>query len=151
MQRVPKPSTAPANGRPPRLHFTCLLPENFPLWERMALLVQRDLAADRRRYAARDRCRIDEVQPSDLATGDFDAVLLELIVGNSASRPFSFWHSSSKQNVWGYQNPTVDDAFDGIRRAANDAEYRDAFRQFQQQNARRSPGIFLALGETTRA
>ena len=29
---------------PPDSRFTCLIPENFALWERMALIVQRDLA-----------------------------------------------------------------------------------------------------------
>ena len=31
-------------GQPSNLKFTCLIPENFQLWERLALMVQRDLA-----------------------------------------------------------------------------------------------------------
>ncbi len=41
---IARPCGAPANDRAAKLHFTCLVPENFALWERMALLVQRDLA-----------------------------------------------------------------------------------------------------------
>jgi peptide/nickel transport system substrate-binding protein len=132
-----------------KLHFRCLFPENLPLWERLALLVQRDLAA----------IGVDmqlesvpiEVFRERLAAGDFDTVLLEQIVGNSASRPFGFWHSTSKQNAWGFQSPAVDRALDALRHASNDAEYREAFRQFQQQTLDDPPEIVLALGETTRA
>ena len=28
----------------PNIRFVCLIPENFQLWERLALMVQRDLA-----------------------------------------------------------------------------------------------------------
>ena len=40
---------------PARFHFTCLVPQNFALWERMALIAQRDLAANRRRHAVGER------------------------------------------------------------------------------------------------
>ena len=137
-------------GRPPaKLHFTCLFPENLPLWERLALLVQRDLA----------RIGVDmqlESLPirefsARLGSGNFDTVLLEQIVGNSASRPFSFWHSASRLNAWGFQSPAIDRALDDLRLATNDAEYREAFRQFQQQTLDDPPEIVLALGEISRA
>lgn len=137
-------------GRPPaRLHFSCLFPENVPLWEHIALLVQRDLA----------EIGVDmqlESVPSEkfgqrLMKGDFDTVLLEHVVGNSASRPFSFWHSTSRRNVWGFQSPAIDRALDDLRHASTDGEYRDAFRAFQQQTLDDPPEIVLALGETARA
>jgi peptide/nickel transport system substrate-binding protein len=132
-----------------KLHFTCLFPENVPLWERIALLVQRDLA----------EIGVDmqlESVPSKqfgerLAKGDFDTVLLGHVVGNSASRPFSFWHSTSSQNIWGVQSPAIDRALDDLRHASNDTEYREAFRQFQQQTLDDPLEIALALGETARA
>jgi peptide/nickel transport system substrate-binding protein len=138
------------DGRPPaRLHFTCLFPENLPLWEHIALLVQRDLAqigVDMQLESVPIRSFSQR-----LGTGDFDAVLLEHIVGNSASRPFSFWHSASRWNAWGFESPAIDRALDDLRHAANDTEYREAFRQFQQQTIDDPPEIVLALGETSRA
>jgi peptide/nickel transport system substrate-binding protein len=137
-------------GRAPaRIHFTCLFPENLPLWERIALVVQRDLSD----------IGIDmELQSVPIAqfnqrlvAGDFDTVLLEIVVGNSASRPYTFWHGASKQNVWGYSSPTVDSALDTLRRASDEQEYRQAFRQFQLATGDDPPAVFLALSETTRA
>lgn len=138
------------SGRPPaKLHFSCLFPENLPLWERMALLVQRDLAeigVDMQLEAVPIRTFSDR-----LSRGDFDTVLLEHIVGNNASRPFSFWHSTGKQNAWGFQSPAVDRALDNLRHASNDAEYREAFNQFQHESLEDPPAIFLALPELARA
>jgi peptide/nickel transport system substrate-binding protein len=138
------------DGRPPaKLHFACLFPENLPLWEHIALLVQRDLAEigiDMQLESVPIQKFVER-----LGTGDFDTVLLEHVVGNSASRPFSFWHSTSRQNAWGFQSPAIDQALGDLRHASNDAEYREAFRRFQQQTADDPPAIVLALAETSRA
>ena len=137
-------------GRPPaKLHFKCLFPENLPLWERLALLVQRDLAQI---GVDMELESVPGSQFSDrLVKGDFDTVLLEYVVGNNASRPFSFWHSTSRQNFWGFSSPGVDRALDDLRHASSDGEYREAFRRFQEQSMEDPPGIALALGEITRA
>jgi ABC-type transport system substrate-binding protein len=82
---------------------------------------------------------------------EFDAVFLEFVVGNSPSRPFTFWYSKSRQNLWGFDNPDADIALDGIRRAANESDYRSAFRAFQLESLDSAPAIFLAIGQTTRA
>ena len=135
--------------QPARIRFTCLLPENFALWERIGLLVQRNLAA----------VGVDmrlEVVPAEqfnerIASGDFDAVLLELVVGNTASRPFTFWYSKSRQNAWDYESPQTDAALDQLRHAPDESTYRKAFRNFQLESLQAAPAIFIALGETTRA
>jgi peptide/nickel transport system substrate-binding protein len=141
--------TSTNNQAPARLHFTCLVPENFALWERMALMVQRDLS----RIGV--DMKIEQVQFSvfnkRIAEGDFDAVMLEMIAGNSISRPYFFWHSKSRMNTWGYQNTAVDNALDSIRRASDDAMYRAAFREFQLAHVEDPPAIFLALSNVTRA
>ena len=83
-------TTAPTDGAPGRLHFTCLVPDNFALWERMAL---HRPARPRERSAW--TCSIESVPFEDfnrrIGSGDFDAVTIEFIVGNSPSRPFTFW------------------------------------------------------------
>jgi len=147
---LPPLSGSNDSGNPPsRMHFTCLIPDSFALWERMALLVQKDLAK------VGVDMRIESLPFPDfnrrIAARDFDAVMLEFIVGNSPSRPYGFWHSTSKQNVWGFQDPKIDQALDGIRRASNETIYREAFRDFQLQSLEDPPAIFLALGETVRA
>jgi peptide/nickel transport system substrate-binding protein len=134
---------------PARLRFECLLPEGFALWEHIGLLVQRSLSEigvdmslttlPVTRFNGR------------IGSGDFDAILSEFIVGNSPSRPFTFWYSTSKQNVFGFKDPNLDRAWDGIRWAANQTEYRNAFREFQMASTDSAPAIFIALGETTRA
>jgi peptide/nickel transport system substrate-binding protein len=134
---------------PAVLRFTCIFPESFALWERLGLLVQRNLA----------QVGVDmqlETLPvaefnNRISTRDFDAVLTEFVVGNSPSRPYFFWYSSSPRNVWGYKNDKLDQAFDGLRRAATEADYREAFRNFQLETINDPPAIFLALGEVTRA
>ena len=138
-----------ADGRSARFRFTCILPENFALWERLGLQVQRNLAA------VGIDMQFETLSVNDLnariASGDFDAVLMDFVVGNSPSRPYFFWHSQSRRNMWGYSNQAMDRALDGMRRATNDEEYREAFRRFQFENVDDPPAIFLILGETTRA
>ena len=134
---------------PSRLRFTCLIPENFALWERMGLMVQRNLA-----QIGVDM-KLEAVPFSEfnqrIGSGQFDAVLTDFIVGNSPTRPYFFWHSQSKLNSWGYNNSKVDDALDRLRRASSDVEYRSAFSDFQRQTLEDPPAIFLVLGETSRA
>jgi peptide/nickel transport system substrate-binding protein len=146
---VPRMSQTYPTKVPARFHFTCLLPEKFDLWERMALIVQRDLSdigVD---------MQIEQVSfptfNKRIGEGDFDALVMEMIAGNSISRPYFFWHSASSINTWGYKNPLADQALNRIRRAADESEYRNAFRQFQFYHVDDPPAIFLALGTVTRA
>jgi peptide/nickel transport system substrate-binding protein len=138
-----------SDSAPGRFHFTCLVPDNFALWERMALIVQRDLAEIG--VVMRIESVPFEVFNQRIGSGDFDAVTIELIVGNTASRPFTFWSSQSTQNVWGYRNADLDRALEDLRRASDDTAYRNAFRRVQEQALENPPAIFLALGQVTRA
>jgi peptide/nickel transport system substrate-binding protein len=115
----------------------------------MALIVQRDLAEIG--VAMRIESVPFEIFNQRIVSGDFDAVTIELIVGNTASRPYTFWSSKSTQNVWGYRNPNLDDALDDLRRASDEALYKSAFRRVQEQSLDNPPAIFLALGQVTRA
>jgi peptide/nickel transport system substrate-binding protein len=136
-------------GAPARLHFTCILPENFALWERIGLMVQRDFAevgVDMRL----ETVSVDEFNKR-IGSGTYEAVLNEFVVGNNTTRPFTFWYSQSRRNLWGYRNPAMDSAFDRLRHAATDGEYRAAFRTFQLEGLDNPPAVFLALGEVSRA
>ena len=135
-------------GGPARFHFTCLLPENFATWERMALFVQKQLF----------EIGVDmklEALPSDefnrrIAQGQFDAAVLEFN-GFSMSRPYVYWHSGGALNSFGYSDASVDEALDAIRRARDDAQHRAAVRRLQQAMIADPPAIFLAWGQTARA
>ena len=145
---LPPLASSPANA-PARLRFTCLFPENFALWERIGLLVQRNLA-----QIGVDM-RLEAVSVAEfnrrMGTGDFEAVLTDFIVGNSPTRSYFFWHSKSEVNTWKYNNKRVDEALERIRDASTEADYRSAFRDFQTEMLEDPPAIFLALGETSRA
>lgn len=145
-KRGPKP----ASVGPARFRFTCLVLDNLAVWERMALLVQkqlREIDVDMHLEAvpaAAFNARI--------AKGDFDAVFLEFSA-RSMSRAYVFWHSESPRNAFGYRNSSVDQAFEAIRRApaGDDDAYRIAVRDLQQSMISSPPGIFLAWGQTARA
>ena len=131
------------------LKFVCLIPENVQLWERLALMVQRNLAEIGVNMAL-------EAVPVDafnqrIATGDFDVLLMEMVSGTSVNRPFSFWHSTGIHSFSGYANPSVDAALEDIRRAIDDNAYKQGFHRFQQATFDDPPAIFLAWGETARA
>jgi peptide/nickel transport system substrate-binding protein len=136
------------SGAPARLRFTCIFPTS-PLWERMALLVQRNLSQIRVDVQL-EALPLDEFNRRAIA-GDFDAVLTDLIVGNSAGRPYVLWYSTSKQNSSGYHNPQVDQAFDRLKLATDDEATRAAFHDLQLQLLNDPPGVLLAFGDTTRA
>ncbi len=136
-------------GRSPRLRFTCLIPENFQLWERLALLMQRSFAEVGVDMELRS-VSFDEFNQR-LANQDFDVVLMEMISGFSVSRPFAFWHSTGLHRFSGYSNSAADAALEGVALAANDTEYREAFHKFQRAMFDDPPAIFLAWGETARA
>ena len=71
----------------------------------MALLTQQDLAK------VGVHMELQSVSFAEfnqrIGTGDFESVVIEFVAGNSASRPYTFWHSGSKRNVWGYRNREI--------------------------------------------
>jgi peptide/nickel transport system substrate-binding protein len=145
-----KLSDHPDPHRPPaRLRFTCILLSNSPSSERMALIVQRNLSQIGVDMQP-ETVPLDEMNRRAMA-GNFDAVLLDLVSGNSAGRPYVLWYSTSKQNSAGYHDAQVDQAFDRLRQAGDDDATREAFHDLQLQFLNDPPALFLAFGETTRA
>ena len=137
-----------SDGPPSRMRFDCIFPTS-PLWERMALIAQRNfsqIGVDARFEAL----PLEEFNRRTVA-GNFDAVLMDLVVGNATSRPYFFWYSTSKQNPWGYHDEQVDRALDRLRYAENDNATRSAFHDLQSEMLNDPPAVLLAFGETTRA
>lgn len=143
------------NGTPGRgrLRFTCLVPEGHVIFERMALMLQRDL------FDVGVDLDFESVALSNFDTrlraGDFDAVLVDLLSGPSLSRVYSFWRSPGPAftglNVFGYRNAQADALLDQLRYATDDAATRAATGQLQRVMTDDPPGIFIAWSERARA
>jgi peptide/nickel transport system substrate-binding protein len=140
--------------RPPaRLRFVTLIPENFSVWERIALHVQRDLF----------KIGVDmqfKVVPfvefnKLIVAGEFDAVLIDLISGPTPGRPFLFWRSArafqGRYNIFGYENRDAESMFDVIRTSTNEAAIRSATGRLQQTMSDDPPALFLSWTERARA
>lgn len=135
-----------------RFTFTCITPEKWVTWERIALDVQKQL------YDVGIDMQLQPL-PADEFTkrvqaGNFDAAMIELLSGTPYSRPYAFWHSGGDEptaNTFGYANPAVNRWFDAIRSAAGDAEYRAAAAQLQRTLLDDPPALFLAWSQRTRA
>lgn len=149
LKKVISASHKRGNPQAVTLSFVCLIPENFQLWERLALMVQRDLAE------IGVNMELEAVPTASfnqrITNGEFDAVLMEIVSGYSVSRPFAFWHSAGLHSFSGYHNLSTDSALEDIQRATGENEYKEAFSRFQNAIFDDPPAIFLAWGETARA
>lgn len=139
-------------GRRSRFTFTCILPENWLIWERMALNVQKQL------YDAGVDMQLQVLSAEEfnrrVSAGDFDAAMIEMISGPFFSRPYRFWRSAGERTAYsafGYRSEAADRWFDAIRSAPTDAEYRVAAGQLQRALLDDPPALFLAWSRRTRA
>lgn len=141
-----------ASGRRSRFTFTCILPENWVVWERMALNVQKQL------YDIGVDMQLQVLSAEEfnrrLRTGEFDAAMIEMRSGPFLSRPYAFWRWGGERtayNVFGYRSAAADRWFDAIRLAPTDAEYRVGAGQLQRTLLEDPPALFLAWTQRTRA
>ena len=145
---------AASQSRPAaRLQFTCLLPSGYPVLERIALHVQKqlyDIGVDMQFEAL----PLTEFSKR-IGSGAFDAVLNEQISGPTLGRPYSFWRSPSGTgglyNFFGYQNDETDRLFDVLSTSLNDAAIRSTMSQLQRVLLQDPPAIFLAWNQRLRA
>jgi len=140
-----KPSTD--GSLPGRFSFTCLVFADDARFERLAILVQRQLAD-----VGIDMRLLPVKQPDlvlRLQAGDFDAVLFEMY-GRSLSWLDMFWHSHDKGLInSGYRS--ADAVLDRMRTGRSDAEVKAAVAQFEQILRDDPPAAFMAWQETSRA
>jgi peptide/nickel transport system substrate-binding protein len=151
--RLPPSNDANAAARrdtPSRFRFTCLIVEGDTRYERMGLLLQRQLA----------EVGIDmhiEVLPlaevlERLPNGQFDAFLLDLISNAGLDRVYQWWHSpegAPKLFETGYT--AADAALDKLREARTEEETRQSVRSLQHVMRDDPPGVFLVWPEAARA
>lgn len=135
-----------------RLRFTCLIPANFTLNERVGLHVQKQL------YSIGVDMQFEVVPAEDFNTrvrsGRFEAMLIDMVSGPSIGRAYNFWGSAKNVkgfNVFGYENPEAERLFGILRTSINEAAVRSATRNLQRVLLEDPPAIFLAWNERSRA
>jgi ABC-type transport system substrate-binding protein len=140
------------NGPTARFHFTCLIPSNFSLVERIGLEVQKQL------YDVGVDMQFEVVRPEDLnariRSGQFDALLIEMLSGPTPARAYMFWGSSKTfhgLNVFGYENPEAERLFGVLKSTTNEAAIRSATRNLQRVLLDDPPALFLAWNQRSRA
>jgi ABC-type transport system substrate-binding protein len=132
---------------PSRFTFTCLAFGEDARFERLALLVQRQLAD------IGIDMRLQPVTATELSErvqkGDFDAFLFEL-AGRSLTWVYQFWRSRDGGMInSGYT--AADATLDRIRMATSDAETRAGIADLARLFHDDPPAAFLAWQTTTRA
>jgi ABC-type transport system substrate-binding protein len=134
-----------------RFRLTCVFWDEGPQFERIALLLQRQLAA----------VGIDlALEPAPLRQvgqrareGRFDTLLLPMTSGRTFEKNYQFWHSPSAdaahfQDI-GYRG--VDEALDRLRVARSEIEIRAGVAELRERFYEDAPAAFLAWPDTTRA
>jgi peptide/nickel transport system substrate-binding protein len=134
------------------VEFTCLVPANFSILERMALLVQQQLGE------INVRMRLESLPPDAfnrrIFSGQFDAAMISILGGPYATIFHRFWHSAGETkrwNFWGYRNARVDEALDSALEAGNEREFGEAIRRFEVAVRDDPPAVFLAWNQTVQA
>jgi peptide/nickel transport system substrate-binding protein len=130
--------------------FTCLVPADYPLIERMALVVQKQLG-DVGVDMAIEAVPLLEFQQR-LGQGRFDAYLFELLAGHGFNWSYWFWRSPVEGMSMvrsGYS--AADAALDRLRFAHRENEQAAAVRGLQEVMRADPPGVFLCWGQVSRA
>ena len=133
------------SGRmPSRLHLRCLAPASNALFEKIGLVLQKQL------YEIGVDLEIVPVQQDEvgkrLDAGDFETVLVQRSSGRSLSWTYSTFHSSVSRSGYG----AADAVLDRLRLTDNENEIRAAVSDLQQIFHDDPPAIFIAWPKTAR-
>jgi ABC-type transport system substrate-binding protein len=142
------PATS-TDGRPSRFRLTCLIPENTPRLQRVALRLQRAYA-----NVGVDLV-LESVGPEELeerlGTGQFEAFVWTVMAGYGLNQLHRTWgeHGSSKFINHGYEGAEA--AVDRVRRAHTEEQLRSALGTLQRVLHDDAPEVSLVWEETARA
>jgi peptide/nickel transport system substrate-binding protein len=143
---------AVAGRRASRFQLKCLFYNVDPQFERIGLLLQRQLAAvgiDLVLQGLNERQLVTR-----LGTGDFDSYLFQLTSGRDVSWAYRFWHSPKGALGQVMQNTGYDGAdavLDRLRQARGEQDIRVAIGDLRQRFYEDVPAVFLAWPQITRA
>ena len=136
-----------AGEMPSRLSFTCLVPLGDSRFERIALVVQRQL------FAIGVDMRLQAVPIPTLyaraGKGDFEAFISEATTGRTLKFPYDIWHSKGGYALSGYS--AADAALDRMKMARFDDQVRPAVLDVMRVLRDDPPAIFLTLPREVRA
>ena len=135
-----------ADGTPKRFSFSCLMWADDTRFDRLAVMVQKQLAdvgIDMKIVALPQK----EFVPR-LARGEFDAFLFEM-AGRSLSWTYLFWRSGQGLNNSGYL--AADTILDRMRAAKSEDEVKAASAELTRILHEDPPAAFLVWQETSRA
>ncbi|HEX6972910.1 MAG TPA: ABC transporter substrate-binding protein [Vicinamibacterales bacterium] len=146
------PVRPPAPGHmASRFVLTCAFWEQGPQFERIALLLQRQMAA------VGVDLQVEPLSQPELlgrvAQGRYDAFVMQLASGRTFDWPYTFWHSPAPGAPpllnSGYTG--ADETLERLRVARADSEIRAGLADLRQRFYDDVPAAFLAWPETTRA
>ncbi len=146
VRQATQPGTMPS-----RFRIRCMFWDGDPQYERIALLLQRQLAAIGVDLVPEP---IEQTKlQSRIKSGEFETYIYQLASGKSFDSTYLFWHADAngtgqKQNV-GYTG--VNDALDRLRAAHGDSEVRVAVADLRQRFYEDVPAAFIVWVEATRA
>lgn len=149
--RLPKSSGTSAP--PARFRFTCLIPKDFTVWERIALEVQRDL------FNIGVDMQFKVVPLKEFGTlvfsGQLESAFVNMISGPTPSRSYMWWRSAARfkgaYNAFGYENVLAEALYEVLNAATNEAAIRGATSKFQRVFFDDPPALYLAWDTRTRA
>jgi peptide/nickel transport system substrate-binding protein len=134
---------AVSGGMPSRLRFRCLTVAKESRYERIALVLQKQL------YEIGVDMEIEAVPVQELgkriASGQFDAALAERTSGRSLAWTYNTFHSTKMP---GYT--AADHVLERLRRTTSDGEVRTAVSDLQQIFYDHPPAIFIAWPKVAR-
>jgi peptide/nickel transport system substrate-binding protein len=147
----PKPQASAAGRMPSRFRFTCLMFGDDTRFERMAVVLQKqlyDVGVDMQFEAVPLRALVER-----FSSGNFDALLTESISGRSLTWLYRQWRSKPDR-LPGELNSgytAADAALDRLRDSFVDADTKRAVGDLQRIFYDDPPAIFVAWPQTSRA
>ena len=146
------PLKAAGPGAPrSRLTFRCLFWSEDPQYERIALMIQRQLF-DIGINVELEPATFAQLRPR-AATGDFDTFLIRTNASRALDITYRFWRStesgSAAMQRSGYTG--ADRLLDALQRSTDDADVRHAVEALSHRFHEDAPAAFIAWTEITRA
>jgi peptide/nickel transport system substrate-binding protein len=148
---LPRPSSGTSGRMPSRFRFTCLLFADDPRFERIALVLQKQL------YDVGVDMEIQPVRLGEMVTraqtGGFDAFMLEVVGGWSIVWPYRVWRSRPNAVPGDFNTgyTAADAALERVRHALTESEIRSAVHEVQRVMYEDPPALFLAWPTASRA
>jgi ABC-type transport system substrate-binding protein len=135
---------------PSRFRIRCLFWGKDAQFERIALMLQRQLGTVGVDLVLEPAAEQDEVQRR-IISGDFDTYIYQLASGKSFNYTYRFWHTPDGAGLQNAGYTGVDDVLDRLRSAQTDPEVRVAAADLRQRFYEDVPAAFIAWVEATRA